>query len=54
MRRALSKHKLDSDLYEMIPALIIALSEVKAAEQYLAGEGVFETCKVPSRDLDIG
>jgi Fe-S-cluster containining protein len=50
-RRALKKHGLDHDLHEMIPALIIALECEDAAEKYLAGSNLFESTKVPGRDL---
>jgi Fe-S-cluster containining protein len=50
MRHALKKHRLDSDLHEMIPALIIALEHPDAAERYVAGEGLFDGTKVPGRD----
>lgn len=52
MRQALAKHGLDDSLYEMIPALIIALSTPGIAERYLAGEGVFDSARVTTGGLD--
>ena len=52
MRRALKKHGLENELHEMIPALITALENEDAAERYLAGEPLFESSKVPGRDID--
>ncbi len=52
MRKALKKHGLESELHEMIPALIIALEHEDAADRYLAGHDLFDSTKVPGRDIE--
>ena len=52
MRRALEKHGLDGRLYEMTPALIIALEREDAAERYFAGEAIFESARIPEADIE--
>jgi hypothetical protein len=51
MRQALKKHGLDNQLHEMVSSLKIALETPDAAERYLAGEPLFESTKVPGREI---
>lgn len=52
MRHALAKHNLDNSLYEMIPALIIALTTPQAGERYFAGEPIFAGALAKNVTLD--
>lgn len=51
MRRGLKKHGLDQDLHELVSALKIALDNPEAGARYMAGEPLFESTKVPGRDI---
>jgi hypothetical protein len=52
MRSALRKHGLDNQLYELMPALRIALGNPDAALRYLRGEPLFASAAVQGRDVE--
>jgi hypothetical protein len=51
MRYGLKKHGLDSELVELIPALMIALQDPSAGDRYLSGEPIFAGAKVTGREV---